>query len=128
MHMHAFSPMEIIYGRADGMSFGDYLGMLSEAGLGTIPGTAAEILDDEVREVLSHKKSTSHWIEIITTAHSSAFRSTSTLMYGHVETPEPRRRHICSCSATSRARPADSPSSCRYASSTPIPKCIAMGS
>ena len=90
MHIHAFSPMEIVYGvELTGMSLRDYLTMLRDNGLGTLPGTAAEILDDEVRHVLSRNKlSTSQWQEVIRTAHSCGIRSTSTLMYGHVETPE----------------------------------------
>ncbi len=87
IHLHAFSPMEIMYGaRRTGMSHRDYLAMLKEHGLGTIPGTAAEILDDGVREVLSHKKvDVKTWVDIVTTAHSLGIPSTSTLMYGHVE-------------------------------------------
>jgi FO synthase len=90
MHIHAFSPMEIVYGvELTGMPLRDYLTMLRDNGLGTLPGTAAEILDDEVRHVLSRNKlSTSQWQEVIRTAHSCGIRSTSTLMYGHVETPE----------------------------------------
>src|SRR5437764_9017366 len=90
MHIHAFSPMEIVYGvELTGMSLRDYLSMLRDNGLGTLPGTAAEILDDEVRHVLSRNKlSTAQWQEVIRTAHSCGIRSTSTLMYGHVETPE----------------------------------------
>ena len=90
MHIHAFSPMEIVYGvELSGMSLRDYLSMLRDNGLGTLPGTAAEILDDQVRFVLSRNKlSTEQWIEVIRTAHSCEIRSTSTLMYGHVETPE----------------------------------------
>jgi FO synthase len=89
MHIHAFSPMEIIYGvELTGMTLRDYLSMLRDNGLGTLPGTAAEILDDEVRHVLSRNKlSTAQWQEVIRTAHSCGIRSTSTLMYGHVETP-----------------------------------------
>ena len=92
IHMHAFSPMEIMYGsRRTGMSYRDYLAMLKDAGLGTIPGTAAEILDDDVREILSHKKvDVQTWIDIVTTAHALGIRSSSTVMYGHVET----NRHI----------------------------------
>jgi len=92
IHMHAFSPMEIMYGsRRTGMSYREYLTMLRDHGLGTIPGTAAEILDDDVREVLSHKKvDVATWVEIVTTAHALGIPSTSTMMYGHVETP----RHI----------------------------------
>ncbi|MBV8050577.1 MAG: 5-amino-6-(D-ribitylamino)uracil--L-tyrosine 4-hydroxyphenyl transferase CofH [Acidobacteriaceae bacterium] len=90
MHIHAFSPMEIVYGvELTGMDLRDYLSMLRENGLGTLPGTAAEILDDDVRFVLSRNKlSTQQWQEVIRTAHSCGIRSTSTLMYGHVETPE----------------------------------------
>jgi 7,8-didemethyl-8-hydroxy-5-deazariboflavin synthase CofH subunit len=90
MHIHAFSPMEIVYGvELTGMSLRDYLSMLRENGLGTLPGTAAEILDDQVRHVLSRNKlSTSQWQEVIRTAHSCGIRTTSTLMYGHVETPQ----------------------------------------
>jgi len=90
MHIHAFSPMEIVYGvELTGMTLRDYLSMLRENGLDTLPGTAAEILDDQVRHVLSRNKlSTSQWIEIIRTAHACGIRTTSTLMYGHVETPE----------------------------------------
>jgi 7,8-didemethyl-8-hydroxy-5-deazariboflavin synthase CofH subunit len=90
MHIHAFSPMEIVYGlELTGMPLRDYLCMLRDNGLGTLPGTAAEILDDEVRHVLSRNKlSTAQWKEVIHTAHSCGIRTTSTLMYGHVETPE----------------------------------------
>jgi FO synthase len=96
IHIHAFSPMEIMYGsRRTGMSYRDYITMLRDAGLGTIPGTAAEILDDEVREVLSHKKvDVRTWVEIITTAHDLGVRTTSTIMYGHIETPEHIVRHL----------------------------------
>jgi len=90
MHIHAFSPMEIMFGiELTGMSLRDYLTMLRDNGLGTLPGTAAEILDDEVRHVLSRNKlSTAQWKEVITTAHRCGIRTTSTLMYGHIETPE----------------------------------------
>src|SRR6266403_1072418 len=88
MHIHAFSPMEIVYGvELTGMPLRDYLLMLRDNGLDTLPGTAAEILDDEVRFVLSRNKlSTEQWKEVIRTAHRCGIRSTSTLMYGHVET------------------------------------------
>ncbi|HUM04986.1 MAG TPA: 5-amino-6-(D-ribitylamino)uracil--L-tyrosine 4-hydroxyphenyl transferase CofH [Terriglobales bacterium] len=90
MHVHAFSPMEIVYGvELTGMPLRDYLAMLRDNGLDTLPGTAAEILDDEVRHVLSRNKlTTAQWIDVIRTAHSVGIRSTSTLMYGHRETPE----------------------------------------
>jgi 5-amino-6-(D-ribitylamino)uracil---L-tyrosine 4-hydroxyphenyl transferase len=88
MHIHAFSPMEIVYGvELTGMGLADYLRMLRDNGLDTLPGTAAEILDDQVRNILSRNKlSTRQWIEVIRTAHRCGIRSTSTLMYGHVET------------------------------------------
>src|SRR5271154_129213 len=90
MHIHAFSPMEIVYGvELTGMKLADYLSMLRDNGLGTLPGTAAEILDDEIRHILSaNKLSTAQWIEVIRTAHRNGIRSTSTMMYGHTETPE----------------------------------------
>ncbi len=90
MHIHAFSPMEIVYGvELTGMSLRDYLTMLRDNGLDTLPGTAAEILDDEVRHVLSRNKlSSAQWQEVIRTAHHVGIRSTSTLMYGHRETPD----------------------------------------
>ena len=90
MHIHAFSPMEIVYGvELTGMPLADYLSMLRDNGLGTLPGTAAEILDDEIRHILSaNKLTTAPWIEVIRTAHRCGIRSTSTMMYGHTETPE----------------------------------------
>jgi len=90
MHIHAFSPMEITYGvELTGMSVRDYLLMLKQNGLDTLPGTAAEILDDSIRLVLSRNKlTTAQWIEVIQTAHECGIRSTSTMMYGHRETPE----------------------------------------
>jgi 7,8-didemethyl-8-hydroxy-5-deazariboflavin synthase CofH subunit len=96
LHIHAFSPMEIMYGsRRAGMSYRDFLTMLRDAGLGTIPGTAAEILDDEIREILSHKKvDVRTWVDIVTTAHELGVRSSSTVMYGHIEKPEHIARHI----------------------------------
>jgi 7,8-didemethyl-8-hydroxy-5-deazariboflavin synthase CofH subunit len=90
MHIHAFSPMEIVYGvELTGMPLADYLAMLRDNGLGTLPGTAAEILDDEIREVLSRNKlSTAQWIDVIRTAHQCGIRTTSTMMYGHTETTD----------------------------------------
>jgi 7,8-didemethyl-8-hydroxy-5-deazariboflavin synthase CofH subunit len=90
MHVHAFSPMEIVYGvELTGMPLRDYLCMLRDNGLDTLPGTAAEILDDGVRHVLSRNKvSVAEWQEVIRTAHECGIRSTCTLMYGHMETPE----------------------------------------
>ncbi len=90
MHVHAFSPMEIVYGvELTGMKLADYLKMLRDNGLDTMPGTAAEILDDEVREVLSRNKlTTAQWTEVIRTAHACGIPTTSTMMYGHRETPD----------------------------------------
>jgi FO synthase len=96
MHVHAFSPMEIASGvTKSGLSIRDWLTSLREAGLDTIPGTAAEILDDEVRWVLTKGKlPTSMWIEIVTTAHEVGLRSSSTMMYGHVDNPRHWVGHI----------------------------------
>jgi FO synthase len=89
IHLHAFSPMEIVNGAArTGLSFADFLTGLKEAGLGSVPGTAAEILDDDVRWVLTKGKlPTATWLEIIGTAHRVGIPTTSTMMYGHVDTP-----------------------------------------
>jgi len=89
MHIHAFSPMEIVYGvELTGMPLDEYLCMLRDNGLDTLPGTAAEILDDQVRAVLSRNKlTTAQWVDVIRTAHRSGIRTTSTMMYGHAETP-----------------------------------------
>lgn len=89
MHVHAFSPMEIANGvTKSGLGIRDWLVSLREAGLDTIPGTAAEILDDEVRWVLTKGKLPSAlWVEIVSTAHDVGLRSSSTMMYGHVDTP-----------------------------------------
>ncbi len=90
MHAHAFSPMEMVYGvELTGMPIREYLLMLKANGLDTLPGTAAEILDDSIRMVLSRNKLTAaQWCEIIETAHECGIRSTSTMMYGHRETPD----------------------------------------
>ncbi len=89
LHVHAFSPMEIANGvTKSGLSIREWLIGLREAGLDTIPGTAAEILDDEVRWVLTKGKlPTSMWVEVVSTAHEVGLRSSSTMMYGHVDTP-----------------------------------------
>ena len=96
IHCHAFSPMEIAHGmEKTRMPAREYLAMLKEAGLGSIPGTAAEILDDGVRAQLSpNKLKVSQWVEIISTAHELGIPTTSTMMYGHVERPEDWVRHI----------------------------------
>ena len=89
MHVHAFSPMEVVNGASrTGLPIREWLIRAKEAGLGSIPGTAAEILDDDVRWILTKGKlPTSVWIEVITTAHELGLRSSSTMMYGHVDTP-----------------------------------------
>ena len=96
LHVHAFSPMEITYGvEKTRLPLRDYLLMLREAGLGSIPGTAAEVLDDKVRRSLSpNKLKVRQWIDVIRTAHSLGIPSTSTIMYGHTELPEHWVRHI----------------------------------
>jgi len=96
MHIHAFSPMEIVYGvELTGMALGDYLTMLKDAGLGTLPGTAAEILDDGVRDQIERiKLKVPQWVEVIKTAHRIGVRTTSTMMYGHTETEEHWVRHL----------------------------------
>lgn len=96
MHVHAFSPMEISYGvDKTGMPLREYLQMMKDEGLGSIPGTAAEILDDRVRQELSpNKLPAARWVEIISTAHELGIPTTSTMMYGHVEEPADWVRHI----------------------------------
>ncbi|MET8348896.1 bifunctional FO biosynthesis protein CofGH [Micromonospora sp. NPDC005206] len=89
MHVHAFSPMEIVTAAAKaGVSVREWLTQLREAGLDTIPGTAAEILDDDVRWVLTKGKlPAAAWVEVVSTAHELGIRSSSTMMYGHVDHP-----------------------------------------
>ncbi|HVA94921.1 MAG TPA: 5-amino-6-(D-ribitylamino)uracil--L-tyrosine 4-hydroxyphenyl transferase CofH [Candidatus Dormibacteraeota bacterium] len=96
LHVHAFSPMEIVYGvEKTRLPLREYLVMMKEAGLGSIPGTAAEILDDNVRRSLSpNKLKVRQWIEVIRTAHSLGIPTTSTMMYGHTELPEHWVRHM----------------------------------
>ena len=96
IHIHAFSPEEIDFGHPkSGMELADFLRWLVDAGLGTMPGTAAEILDDEIRNVISPRKlKRDRWIEIVRTAHSIGLTSTSTLMYGHIENEEHVAAHL----------------------------------
>jgi len=96
IHIHAFSPMEVLNGSTRlGISFREFLQECKRRGLGTIPGTAAEILDDEVRWVLTKGKLPADtWEEIVKTAHSLEIRSSSTLMYGHVDAPPHWVAHI----------------------------------
>ncbi|MCL3994056.1 bifunctional FO biosynthesis protein CofGH [Streptomyces lavenduligriseus] len=96
MHVHAFSPMEVVNGATrTGLSIREWLTAAKEAGLDSIPGTAAEILDDEVRWVLTKGKlPTATWIEVIKTAHELGIRSSSTMMYGHVDQPRHWLGHL----------------------------------
>ena len=96
LHIHAFSPMEIINGASrTGMSVRDWLTKARESGLDSIPGTAAEILDDDVRWILTKGKlPTAQWIEVVSTAHEVGLRSSSTMMYGHVDTPAHWVQHL----------------------------------
>lgn len=96
MHVHAFSPMEIVTAAAKaGVPVREWLGRLREAGLDTIPGTAAEILDDDVRWVLTKGKlPAAAWVEVVSTAHELGIRSSSTMMYGHVDHPGQWLAHL----------------------------------
>ena len=96
IHIHAYSPMEVTYGvELAGLSIKEYLLSLREAGLGSLPGTAAEILDDAVRLILSKNKlSVAQWVKVITTAHGLGIPTTSTMMYGHRETGAHWVRHM----------------------------------
>ena len=96
MHLHAFSPLEITHGAQTlGLNLRDYLERLRAAGLSTLPGTAAEILDDEVRAVICPDKvNTAQWLEVMRTAHRVGLRSTATIMFGHVERYEHWARHL----------------------------------
>jgi len=96
LHVHAFSPLEVSQGAATlGLDVGDYLARLKAAGLGSLPGTAAEILDDPVRAVLCPDKlSTDEWLDVVGQAHDSGMRTTSTIMFGAVEGPDAWARHL----------------------------------
>jgi FO synthase len=96
MHIHAFSPLEVSQGAATlGLAVPEFLARLKEAGLGTLPGTAAEILDDAVRAVICPDKlDTAGWLAVMRAAHGLGLRTTSTVMYGHVEGPESWARHL----------------------------------
>ena len=96
MHIHAFSPLEVWQGAHTlGISLSDFLGQLKEAGLGTLPGTAAEILDDEVRASLCPDKiNTAQWFEVMEAAHEAGFNTTATIMYGHIEEYKHVARHL----------------------------------
>ena len=96
LHLHAFSPEEVLYGSVrSGLSIRAYLVELKAAGLGTLPGTSAEILVQDVRDVIARGRITvAQWLDVITTAHSLGIRTTSTIMYGHIETPGHWVRHL----------------------------------
>jgi FO synthase len=96
MHVHAFSPMEVVNGTArTGLSIEDFLIKARESGLGSLPGTAAEILDDEVRWILTKGKlPTRTWVEVVSTAHQVGIPTTSTMMYGHVDNPRHWVNHL----------------------------------
>ncbi|HEY7392492.1 MAG TPA: 5-amino-6-(D-ribitylamino)uracil--L-tyrosine 4-hydroxyphenyl transferase CofH [Bryobacteraceae bacterium] len=96
IHVHAFSPEEILYGSTlSNRSIDDYLAALKDVGLGSLPGTSAEILDDRVRDLISPGRiSTSDWTRVIRAAHKLGIPTTVTIMYGHVETPLDRARHL----------------------------------
>lgn len=96
IHIHAFSPLEVTHGaRTLSLSLEDYLRRLRSAGLSTLPGTAAEILDDEVRQIICPDKvSTNEWLDVMRTAHSVGLRSTATIMFGHVDSYRHWARHL----------------------------------
>lgn len=96
MHIHAFSPLEVAQGAATlGIPVEDFLRRLKDAGLDTLPGTAAEILDDEVREVLCPDKlDTAQWLHVVEAAHRVGFATTATIMFGHVDGPQHWARHL----------------------------------
>ena len=96
MHIHAFSPEEVLYGAVRSESkTGDYLKMLKEAGVGSLPGTAAEILDQPLRDTISPGRiKVSEWVSIIKQAHSIGIPTTSTIMYGHIENSRHKAEHI----------------------------------
>ena len=96
MHIHAFSPLEVTQGAATlGLPIRSFLAELKDAGLSTLPGTAAEILDDEVRAIIcADKVNTAQWLDVARTAHGLGLRTTSTIMYGHIEHPMSWARHL----------------------------------
>ena len=96
LHLHAFSPQEVQFiAREDGLSYESVIAALRDAGVGSMPGTAAEVLNDEVRRVLCPEKlNTATWLEIVETAHKLGMPTTSTMLSGHIETPEQQMQHL----------------------------------
>ncbi|MEP0812014.1 7,8-didemethyl-8-hydroxy-5-deazariboflavin synthase subunit CofH [Trichocoleus sp. ST-U2] len=96
LHLHAFSPQEVQFiAREDGLSYESVIAALRDAGVGSMPGTAAEVLNDEVRRVLCPEKlDTATWLEIVGTAHKLGMPTTSTMLSGHIETPEQQMQHL----------------------------------
>jgi FO synthase subunit 2 len=96
IHIHAFSPEEVKFGASlKRVSYGEYLAELKDAGLGTLPGTSAEILDDRLRKTISPTRiTTGEWLDVVTAAHRLGIRTTSTMMFGHVESVEDRMQHM----------------------------------
>ena len=96
IHIHAFSPEEVKFGASlKRVSYREYLAELKDAGLGTLPGTSAEILDDRLRKTISPTRITSsEWLDVVTSAHRLGIQTTSTMMFGHVESVEDRMRHM----------------------------------
>jgi FO synthase subunit 2 len=96
LHLHAFSPQEVQFiAREDGLNYAEVIAALRDAGVGSMPGTAAEILDDQVRRILCPEKlDTATWLEIVSTAHQLGMPTTSTMLSGHIETPQQQMRHL----------------------------------
>ncbi|MBF2075960.1 MAG: 7,8-didemethyl-8-hydroxy-5-deazariboflavin synthase subunit CofH [Synechococcales cyanobacterium C42_A2020_086] len=96
LHLHAFSPQEVQFiAREDGLNYAEVITALQEAGVDSMPGTAAEVLDDRVRQVICPEKiNTATWLTIVETAHRLGMPTTSTLLSGHIETPEQQMRHL----------------------------------
>ena len=96
IHLHAFSPQEVQFiAREDGMSYEEVIIALQRAGVGSMPGTAAEVLDDSVRQIICPEKiDTATWLEIVGTAHRLGIMTTSTMLSGHIETPEQQMAHL----------------------------------
>jgi FO synthase subunit 2 len=96
LHLHAFSPQEVQFiAREDGISYADVIIALRDAGVGSMPGTAAEVLDDRVRRIICPEKiDTATWLEIVSTAHRLGVPTTSTMLCGQIETPQEQIHHL----------------------------------